>query len=110
MSDAESVKGQDVEKHAGVAPVEAAPLKPAALTGPWGKLLKRLGDGGVEIEGMERIPENQRLPDKGWGQLLFWFSVSRRARLGQGGAAGGAAWDERCRQLTLVPSGVHDCR
>lgn len=89
MSDAESLK--DVEKHSaepGVAPVDAGAVKPAALTGPWAKLLKRLGDGGVEIEGMDRIPEDKRLPDKGWGQLLFWFSVSW---LGTAGGRTGAA-------------------
>ena len=99
MSDAESLKGADVEKQqaheAGVAPVE-----PAALTGPWAKLLKRLGDGGVEIEGMDRIPEDRRSTDKGWGQLLFWFSVSLGE--GQGALRAACSSDEAAKALGLT--------
>lgn len=79
MSSAHSLADPDLEKlatEAGGAPPDRTELNPAAMTGPWAKWLKRLGDGGVEIEGMERIPEDRRLKDSGWKQLLFWFSVS----------------------------------
>jgi len=97
MSDIESLKGAqhvDVEKQLSAEPgFLAAPVEAAAMTGPWAKLLKRLGDGGVEVEGMDRIREDQRSTDKGWGQLLFWFSVSSSAHLaGDGQEARRSGW------------------
>ncbi len=109
MSDAESLKGVDVEKHAASEP-GVAPVEPAALTGPWAKLLKRMGDGGVEIEGMDRIPEDQRSTENGWGQLLFWFSVRLQpARTGGVGAACCSGHPQEQDELTRPHAGI-PCR